>query len=242
MMQGALTSLAEMVEQDFALKQSVIKDIRPVKINLVAVFVLVVLVMGLGIWHWEALPIWARLMLAGFSLVGCVAFAAATLLVQVNNEAEERWGEKIKKVPRIGKLVVMISESHFTQVLAACHAAGMQPVRSIGLAADASGSNSLKSKLLGAIPMVRDGKTMAESLQKMDCLSNYVISTVRVGEEAGKVSEVLMRSQKQQNSLIAEYMHTTKTYVSLLANIAVWGLGGTVVLICYLVFNMSEML
>lgn len=90
--------------------------------------------------------------------------------------------------------------------------------------------------------MVRDGKTMAESLQKMDCLSNYVISVVRVGEESGKVSEVLLRSQKQQNSLIAEYMHTTKTYVSLLANVAVWGLGGTVVLICYLVFGMSEML
>ena len=242
MMVGALTSLAEMVEQDYALKESVRKEFRPIKINLVAVFILVILVMSLGIWHWEVLPTWARLLLAGFSLIGCVAFVAATLLVQVNNEAEERWGERIKKVPLIGKLAIMISESHFTQVLAVCHAAGMLPVRSISLAADASGSNSLKAKLMGAIPMVRDGKPMAESLQKMDCLSNFVISTIRVGEESGKVSEVLLRFQKQQNSAIAEYLHQVRTTVSLLANIAVWGLGGTVVLICYLVFNMSEML
>ena len=241
MMASALTTLAEMVEQDFALKESVKKDIRPVKINLVAVFLLVILVMALGIWHWDALPMWSRLMLSGFSLLGCVAFVAATLLVQVNNEAEERYGEKVKKVPLIGKLAIMISESHFTHVLAVCHAAGMQPFQSIGLAADACGSNSMKAKLMGAIPMVREGKAMAESLQRMDCLSDYLISMVRVGEEAGKVSEVLMRSQKQQNSLIADYMHTTKTYVSLLANIAVWGLGGTVVAICYLVFGMSEM-
>jgi type II secretory pathway component PulF len=242
MMAGALTTLAEIVEQDFALKESVRKDVLPIKINLVFVFLLVILVTALGIWHWDALPMWARLMLSGFTVIGCIAFTAATLLVQVNNEAEERYGEKVKKVPLIGKLSIMISESHFTHVLAACHAAGMQPFQSIGLAADACGSNSMKAKLLGAIPMVRDGKTMAESLQRMDCLSNFVISTVRVGEESGKVSEVLMRSQKQQNSLIAEYTHTTKTYVSLLANIAVWGLGGTVVAICYLVFGMSEML
>ena len=233
LMPAALTGLAEMVERDHALKQSVRRELMPTKMNLGAIVLLILFLVILGALHWDQISLSTRFLLGIFIVISGVAFAAATLLVQVNNEAEVRFGGLVNRVPAIGKLARMMSENHFTRVLAVCHEAGILPMRSITLAAEACGSPSLQRQLMAAVPLVKDGKTMAESLDETKSLSDYLISMLKVGEESGKVTETLYRSQEYQAGVIEGSLHQIKTYVSVFSNLAVLGLGATVVFMCY---------
>jgi type II secretory pathway component PulF len=233
LMPAALTGLAEMVDRDHALKQSVQREMMPAKMNLMVAGPLVLLLIGLGVVRPDAIGGLTLCLLIFFGILVVIAFVGAVLLVQINNEAEVRFGAIVNKVPAIGRVGMLMAENRFTQVLAVCHEAGVLPIRSIMLAAEACGSPSLSKKLVGAVPLVRDGKTMALSLEETGGLSDNLISMIKVGEESGKVTEVLYRAQEYQQSVIQTSVYVIKTYVSLLANVAVLGLGAMIVFISY---------
>jgi len=233
LMPATLNGLAQMVERDHALKESIKRELTPAKINIGAAVVIVGLLAMLGLFHFEELSIAARMLLCICTLLIIITFAAATLATQINNEAEVRYGPIVNQIPGFGKIAHMMAENHFTRVLAVCHEAGILPIRSIALAAEACGSPSMQTKLMRATNSVRDGVTMAVSLENTEALSDYLVSMLKIGEESGKIAEILYRAQEQQSQIIEAAIHRMKTYVSLGTNLAALGLGGTVVFILY---------
>jgi len=233
LMPAALSGLAQMVERDHALRESIKRELTPVKINLAVFVPVLVFILGSGLIGWGGMSIRARLLISLFSVCTIVLFAAAILLVQINNEAELRYGAVVHRVPAIGEVARLMSENHFTRVLAVCQEAGILPLGSVTMAAEACGSPSMSIKLMGALPCVRDGMTMAASLENTECLSDYLISMLEVGEESGKVVDVLYKAQDHQAEVIANSLQQLKSYVTTLSNIAVVGLCGTIILILY---------
>src|SRR4029077_2625649 len=81
LMPAALTGLAEMVERDHALKQSVKRELMPTKMNLGAIVLLILFLVILSALHWDQISLPTRFLLGIFIVISGVAFGVATLLV-----------------------------------------------------------------------------------------------------------------------------------------------------------------
>ena len=233
LMPPTLVGLAQMVESDHALKEGIKREMTPAKMNIAAVVVILGILAILGLFSWNGLSGAAQFILIVCIILIGVTFAAANLATQINNEAEVRYGPIVNHIPAFGKVAKLMAENRFTRVLAVCHEAGILPIRSISLAAEACGSPAMQAKLSKATISVRDGSTMAMSLETTEALSDYLVSMLKIGEESGKVTEVLYKAQEQQSQVITSLVHQLKTYVSLATNLAALALGATVVFILY---------
>lgn len=99
----------------------------------------------------------------------------------------------VLKVPIYGKIKLMVMMAEFSRTLALLAAAGVSLVEALGIVKDVVGSELLSQDLQQVAKDVEKGNSLAVSMSKHPTFPLIVPQMVSVGEQTGKLDEILNR-------------------------------------------------
>ncbi len=98
------------------------------------------------------------------------------------------------KLPIFGDLARKSAVARFTRTLGTLLKSGVPILEALETVAKTSGNKVVEVVINGARASIREGQGMTEPLKKDDIFPPMVIQMVSVGEETGKIDEMLMRA------------------------------------------------
>ncbi len=104
-----------------------------------------------------------------------------------------QYDQLILKIPIYGKIKLMVMMAEFTRTLALLVSAGVSLVEALGIVKDVVGSEILSEALLIVAKDVEKGNPLATSLVRHTVFPMIVSQMVSVGEQTGKLDEILNR-------------------------------------------------
>lgn len=107
---------------------------------------------------------------------------------------KKRLASFILGLPVAGKVYVTLAVARFTRALAVQLDCGISPLHAIQLAADATDNPVLDERIGIGIDELREGGTVAQSLEKVDFFPKLMIKMVQVGEESASLPDLLTRT------------------------------------------------
>jgi general secretion pathway protein F len=151
----------------------------------------------------QALPVTTRLVLAlGAAAYGavipgvCAAVAGAALWHRWIGRAEglRRWHTLLLAAPVIGPIRRARATANACSALSALLDAGVPLAAALPHAARASGDCAQESRLLAARQRIALGAAMSSALSAEDALTPAAVRLVRLGEETGRLSQVVAQA------------------------------------------------
>ncbi|MCX6344734.1 MAG: type II secretion system F family protein [Armatimonadetes bacterium] len=100
--------------------------------------------------------------------------------------------------PLLGTVARKIAMSRFSRALALLFSAGLPITQAVSIAADACANIAMGKKLKQAIPALKDGQPLMESLKKTGAVLPMVLDMIAVGEQTGSYDATLQK--------VADYM------------------------------------
>lgn len=95
------------------------------------------------------------------------------------------------RIPKIGKLLKIIYTARFARTLSSLYASGVSLVESLSIAKSTIGNEYLTSQFDTLVKEVRQGLTVSDAIKKVDGFDGKLASTIKIGEETGKLDEML---------------------------------------------------
>lgn len=123
-------------------------------------------------------------------------------------------------IPKIGPAIQTITLARFCWTLSLALDSGLDPMRSVSLALDSTGSDYYRGESKTAASAIRDGNTLGEALAKTQLFPSDFLNSLEVAEISGTDAESLA-------ALAAAYEERAKVAVRTLtglATAAIWGL------------------
>ncbi|HAR99648.1 MAG: General secretory pathway component, cryptic [Candidatus Moranbacteria bacterium GW2011_GWC2_37_73] len=126
-------------------------------------------------------------------LVGLIIIAVVSGIVYyVKTEDGKREWDIIKmKIPVIGKLFQYVYISRFSENLSVLLDGGIPIVRALVIVGEVVNSTAYEAVILRAADEVKKGGTISSVFARSEYFPPIVAQMVKIGEEAGKISEVL---------------------------------------------------
>jgi type II secretory pathway component PulF len=212
-----LTQLADMLERQVEMKERVkTASIYPAVLLLVgvasvAVIVTVIvprIVSALGV-ETSLLP-WPTRVLMGMSdfvggywwlmILGVVG-AVVGWKQLTRMEAGRFWWDRVKlRIPILGRLIVQIEAARFAHSLGILVRGGMTITESLAVTRETVRNTVIGQSLLGLSRSIQAGESIAGQLQSSGLFPPLLVQMVRVGENTGKLDEMLLRAAKIHES------------------------------------------
>src|SRR5436190_8773743 len=95
--------------------------------------------------------------------------------------------------PVVGNLWTMFSMAQLSRTLATLLQGGIPLVAALEVARDASGNRVIGDSIRAAIMQVREGRPLAESLERTGHFPELALEMIRVGEQTGSLPDMLNR-------------------------------------------------
>ncbi len=95
------------------------------------------------------------------------------------------------RMPVAGKLLKIIYTARFARTLASCYASGISIINALENARNTIGNTYIAKQFNALIADVRNGKSLSASIKKVDGFDTKLASSVQIGEETGKLYEML---------------------------------------------------
>jgi len=146
------------------------------------------------------LPVTTRLLIATSGtiqnhlllIVPMIVGLPVILRVWVGTGGGRRWLDELKlNAPIVGNLWTMFSMAQLSRTLATLLQGGIPLVGALEVARDASGNRVIGDSIRGAITQVREGKALAESLERTGHFPDLALEMIRVGEQTGSLPDML---------------------------------------------------
>jgi len=150
----------------------------------------------------------------GFFPILIIAFFAAIFLRQyLKTELGQRNFDYLKfNLPIAGEIFKNLAIEHFTSEMSTLVESGVPILYSLEIA-ERSASNAIMQDAIRKIKEnVRDGKLLAEPLEKCGLFPPMVVQMVSIGEEIGELSKMFKR-------LADYYAQTVETFITRFASI-----------------------
>lgn len=129
-----------------------------------------------------------------FVATGFVAFALAVWRLLKTQKGKELFDRFILKAPLFGSLVKKFNVARFTRTLSYLITSGIPVVRSLDITSKVLGNTLYKRAAEEASRDIQKGKQLNEILGvHTEIFQPVVIQMIKVGEETGKVSDLLLR-------------------------------------------------
>jgi len=178
-----MSRLASALEQEYALRAVVKKEITYPCLTLLAVFLVppavdLVVLHSLRLYFQDAL-----LPLLGFSAV----VAAVYVLTRLGSQFKGAYDALLAHLPPVGGVVRMIALARFSRVMASLYAAGVSIPEALRAAAAATGNAYMERRMVSAIPALQDGRGIAEALVATRIFPPMVVSMLGTGEQTGSL-------------------------------------------------------
>lgn len=148
----------------------------------------------------------------------------------------------ILEIPVIGVLLQKIAVGRFCSTLATMLTSGVNLLEALTICASSSGNKTIENFVLSIRARVEGGEKLSEPLGEGKLFPPMVVSMVSVGEETGKMDDMLTKVSEFYED---EVDLAVKTMLSMIEPILIVGVGGVIAVIVvamYLpMFSMGEM-
>ena len=152
--------------------------------------------------------IWMNVTITNYWYIA-VIFVAVLIFVY-KRFARTKFGRKFVdnirlKIPVFGPLVFMLTMSRFARILSLMIKSGVPILGALELVAKTTGNSVVEGGIRDIIKSVNQGKSMSEPMASSKVFSPIVIQMVAIGEETGKIDDLLFH--------ISEYYDQQSDYI-----------------------------
>lgn len=128
----------------------------------------------------------------GLVLLACVAVAVAILTYVFRQPGPRKALDRMKlKLPKIGKLLQTIYTGRFARTLASLYVSGIPMIQALTIAQGTVGNKYIESQFKEVIEHLGNGRMLSQALSVVDGFENKLKSTVLIGEESGRLEQML---------------------------------------------------
>lgn len=234
-----LGELTEHLERAKALRSSVVSAmIYPAILSLVA-FLSVFLLLGFVVPRFEvlfnnmgqALPMPTQIVVALGHLTakyGWVFVAFVVLLVVAWRRALHRpafrlWKDGLAlRLPLIGSLLVKYETTIFSRTLGTLLDSGVPVIKAVPIAVQTLGNRRIRASMSRVQESIKEGGRLSDTLENTGMFSEMGVQMIRVGEESGRVNEMLLDLARVYDGDVQEMI---KRGLTLLEPVLILGLG-----------------
>jgi type IV pilus assembly protein PilC len=129
-------------------------------------------------------------------ILGAVVLAVVLLVRGLMRMPAVRlaWDKLIITMPKIGKLVKVIYTARFGRTMANLFASGMQMVECIEKSVGTLNNKYLLFLFDEVLNDIKRGEPLSQAIAKIDVFDGMFVSTIYIGEESGRLDEILSKS------------------------------------------------
>ncbi len=212
-----ITGLADYLEKEYALQQSLIVGLAyPVILLHVAMFLLpIVNAVGCGAGGY----IFGFLSI--FIPVYGLVYLAYLVLRMRNNEAfKTSLDGFILAIPRIGDIVRQFALAKFIRALQVLSASGVSIISGWKMAGESCGNNAVRNALLTGLPILQEGQSLSQAFIQARVFPPSMIGLITAAERSGSIVQTLNTiasySEKENETAIAVLTRIIPVFVYLL--------------------------
>jgi len=165
----------------------------------------------------------------GWLVVLAIAAGGAVLALMLKNPAfRERFDAGFLGLPLIGRLARGYNAARFAGTLAMLAGAGVPILKALQAAAETLSNRAMRADAMDALVQVREGAPLASALAGKKRFPGILAMFSRLGEQTGRLPEMLDRAAKQ---LGGEVQRRALQMATILEPMLIVGMGGVVMLI-----------
>jgi general secretion pathway protein F len=211
---GVLERLADDLEEGQALKAKLIgASLYPAIVTLVAIIIVIFLVTyvvpqvaGVFAGSKRALPLLTQIMLSisGFvrnhgiwMLIAILLIAGSAIYMRTIEAFRLKMDAAWLRLPIIGRLAKGFNAARFASTLGMLAAAGVPILKALQAAAETLNNRAMRADALDALALVREGAPLASAMAQKKSFPGLIAMFARLGEQTGKLPEMLQRVAKQ---------------------------------------------
>jgi len=245
-----MTRLAELQEYDLEINTKIKSAVRyPIlafSTLIVAFFVLVIFVIPRFAALFERfdleLPLATRMMLFIYDaitnwwyVVLVMAAVSVFLFIRLINLPSGRkiWDSFKLKFPVFGPLLFKIYMARFARTMAILIASGINVLETLDLTADIVGNAIISNAVKAIREGIIEGAGLANPMKVSKLFTPLVIQMVAIGEETGKLDELLTRASEHYDQQIN---YTMKNLTTLIEPLLIFVLGAMVLVVAIAIF------
>lgn len=234
-----LGELTEHLERAKALRSSVISALIYPSILSVVAFLSVFLLLGFVVPRFEvlfsnmgqALPLPTQIVVKMghiTSKYGWVFIGGIILLVIAWRRALKRvefrsWKDGVVlRLPLIGALSLKYETTIFSRTLGTLLESGVPIIKAVPIAVDTLGNLRIQAAMSRVQESIKQGERLSDTLEKTGMFTEMGVQMIRVGEESGRVEEMLLDLARVYD---AEVQELIKRGLTLLEPVLILGLG-----------------
>jgi type IV pilus assembly protein PilC len=103
-----------------------------------------------------------------------------------------QWDRLKIRLPKIGHLTQIIYTARFARSMSSLYTSGVSVINSLSLAKGTINNSYIESQFDEVIKQVRDGMNLSQAISIIDGFDDKLASSIYIGEESGKLDEMLM--------------------------------------------------
>lgn len=123
-----------------------------------------------------------------------LAVAVAVYWISRINAVRLAWDKFKVKCPKVGKLMKIIYTARFARTFSSLYSSGLTILNALQISRDTIGNRYISAQFDNVIKLVRQGTSLSEALTQVDGFDVKLTETIAVGEETGRVDELLLKT------------------------------------------------
>lgn len=150
----------------------------------------------------QALPLPTRIVMAAGDLVDSYGWALLVSLILGGYGLRRalrrpvfrrRWDGALLRLPILGSLILKTEIARFSRTLGTLLASGLPLPAALATTRDVMGNRAMADAVEAMARDLRAGEGLSDLLRRTDLFPTLVVQLVRVGEESGKLEDMLLR-------------------------------------------------
>jgi type IV pilus assembly protein PilC len=127
-----------------------------------------------------------------------IAVVAGTLWYVFRLPVPKRNLDKFKlKIPKIGNLLSTIYTGRFARTLSSLYVSGIPMIQALTISRNTIGNKYIEWQFDGVIDALGNGRTLSQALSGVDGFERKLNSTILIGEESGRLEQMLESTADQ---------------------------------------------
>lgn len=128
-----------------------------------------------------------------FVIVGVIVLCGVIAVGMKTPQFQEGWSKIKLRLPKVGRFTRIIYTSRFARSLGMLYASGVNIITAVELSASTLNNVYLEKQMVQVAQDLREGKYLSTAMQKVEGLDYKLIRGISVGEESGKLDNILSR-------------------------------------------------
>lgn len=126
-----------------------------------------------------------------FLMIAAGVYVASRFLFALSPPARQVWDAFKFRFPILGSVVRKLASAKASRLVATGYSTGLDMALSVELAASSSGNTFMKNRLMRAIPDIRSGAALSDSLGRTGVLPARAVQMLRTGEQTGNIDTMM---------------------------------------------------